>query len=335
MTIELTQSEDAFAVLERDTAANLNLLARDTEVSVDAGLIVHALDSFRRRHLLIPVRPDYPAFEDLSSRGVSIRTHELVDRGTSRRYLDVTCELPELRDLFAVVCDEMLAGVTDAPDRPGPVCISVLDRWRDLLAAPRASLMSREAAAGLLAELHLLERLAGRDPHRALELWTGPDRARHDFSGIRGAVEVKATTLRTSWIVEVNGLTQLEPPSEGSLHLHIERIEPVQSGGDSIPDVVTRLRNLAVNSGRLTRALSEYGYSIQDDEVFNKMRFNSLEERTYHVDENFPRLVRASVSPSSTLQHLARVTYVLDLTAEPPVPISDDDRSRLIGELLT
>ena len=270
MTLGPGSSEDAFSVLEGETARRGGVVVRDTDVRVEGGIVAHAIDSNGRRHLLIPVASDYPAYEDLTSRGVSLRTHNLLDTGLETRYVDVACEVPSLRDLFSSLCDDMLGEILSEPDRPGPACVSVLERWRDLLAPVRGALMGRDAIAGLLAELHYFERLARHDPVRALQIWAGPDKSRHDFMGSTCSVEIKATTARTAWLVDIHGLTQLEPPPGGALYLRIERLESQQTGGDSVPDAIERLRVAGVPTPQLLRRVEEYGYAPADAETYRR-----------------------------------------------------------------
>jgi hypothetical protein len=254
---------------------------------------------------------------------VSIRTHPLVDEGRELLYVDVTCELPELRDLFAVVCDEMLNRLMEDATTPGPTCRTVVDRWQDLLAPVNARVLSREMQAGLLAELHVLEELAKLHPD-AVTFWTGPDHARFDFTGRTSLLEVKATLRREKLDVEIHGIHQLDAPAEKTLVLVTERFEPVPTGGEAIPDVVDRLLALHVDGRRLMGGLKEWGYSPGDAEAYTKVRFESLEKRAYLVDGDFPRLVPASLTRPDQLGRISRIRYHIDLSSPPPDPLSDD-----------
>lgn len=326
-------SEDAFSLLERDTTG-LEVRARETDVVVPAGPVSHAVDHFGRRHLLIPLIETQTPLDDQSSRGVTVRTHVLVDSGSEHRYLDVTCELRELNDLFSVVCDEMLDRLSQDSSTPAQACRSVLTRWRELFASAPGPLLGRAELVGLLAELHLLELLAALSPERALRVWTGADKARFDFTGSTVAFEVKATTLRERMEIEVHGIRQLDPPSGLTLGLRIERMEPVPDGGDAVPDAIGRLRTAGVDGNGLVRALNLYGYSVADSDAYRKIRFRSLQERYYIVDGGFPRLVAGSLVDPTVLERVTQVNYRIDLTATPPLPIDDDARDRLFSELL-
>ena len=90
-------------------------------------------------------------------------------------YIDVACEEADLRDLFAIFCDDLLDRLEEDPAAPAAVCVSVLDRWRDLFNPEAGRLLGEQALVGLLAELHVLERVADRAQGSALRLvdWTG------------------------------------------------------------------------------------------------------------------------------------------------------------------
>jgi hypothetical protein len=302
-------------------------------VTLAGGAVAHALDVSGRRHLLVPLVEAQRSMEDTTSRGVTIRTRTLLDEGEERRYLDITCELEELRDLFAVVCDEMLARLRQTPQIPGAACRSVLDRWRNLLAPGPTPLLGRQALAGLLAELHFLERLAALTPWHAVELWTGPDRSRFDFSGEATSVEVKATTLRERVEVEIHGVTQLHPPPGMALFLRVERMEPVPRGGDSVPSAIERLRDAGVDAVALTRGLAEYGYVTTDAETYAKVRFRTLEDRYYRVDDQFPKITPASFVDPRILERVSRLRYTVELAHEPPVRLDAPSVERLVSDL--
>src|SRR5690606_32653511 len=94
------RSEGLFALLEQ-TAHITDVHIRHTDVRVPGGRVGHAVSSDGRRHLLVPLTGSDERVEDRTSRGVTIKVRQLLDDGTPIDYLDVACELPEIRDLFA------------------------------------------------------------------------------------------------------------------------------------------------------------------------------------------------------------------------------------------
>lgn len=326
-------SEESFLLLELDRTRGRAMSARDSDVVVAAGPVTHAIDPAGRRHLLVPLNQDQPALNDTSSRGVSIRTHPLIDKQREQRYLDTTCVLPELKDLFALLCDEMLARLRENPENPAGVSRTVLNRWRELLEPLGGSLLGKHALAGLVAELHFLEHLAAKEPAHALALWTGPYQSRFDFTAESAAAEVKATTLRERLEVEIHGIAQLDPPPEIELCLYVERLELVPEGGDSVPDVIERLRQIGFDIVILSRGLHECGYSISDSGVYENVRFRLLDSRWYLVNGSLPRMIRSSFAVPEILDRITKVRYSIDLTSLPPDPMGLDSVERFIGKL--
>jgi Putative PD-(D/E)XK family member, (DUF4420) len=313
-------SENAFGLIENGRVEQ-ELRIRDSDVTVAGGSVRHAVDQLRRRHLLIPLADGQGATEDRNSCGVSLSGRELLDRNRYERYLDVACEVVELRDLFAVFCDDLLEHLSVENAPPAAVCSSVLERWRELFNPQRGALLGSEALAGLLAELRVLEQVAARSPARAVQVWTGPDKARADFTGTRAAVEVKATTGRDRVAVVIHGLRQLDQAQLEDVYLHVEQFETVPTGGDSVPEAVSRLVSAGVDRVGLMRGLATIGYLDSDADAYRRVRFNVLSSRTFRVTApGFPRLVPAALADPGLAERIFRVIYTIDVTDSVAVP---------------
>ena len=313
-------SENAFGLIENGPLQQ-ELRIRDSDVAVAGGFVRHAVDRLGRRHLLVPLAEGQEATEDRNSYGVSLSGRELVDRNRRERFLDVACEMIELRDLFAVFCDDLLERLSAESVPPAVVCSAVLERWRELFNPRRGALLGSEALVGLLAELHFLEQLGARSPARAVHLWTGPDKARADFTGARAAVEVKATTGRDRVAVVIHGLHQLDQARLEGIYLYVEQFEAVPTGGDSVPEAVSRLLSAGVDRAGLMRGLSTVGYLDRDAEAYRPVRFNVLSRRTFRATApGFPRLIPAALADPGLADQIFRVAYTIDLTDAAGVP---------------
>jgi hypothetical protein len=313
-------SENAFELIESGPVEQ-ELRIRDSDVTVAGGAVRHALDRFGRRHLLVPLAVGQEATEDRNSCGVSLSGRELVDRARRERYLDVACELAELRDLFAVFCDDLLERLAVEVAPPAAVCSAVLARWRELFNPSRGPLLGREALVGLLAELHFLEHVAERSPARAVDLWTGPDKARADFTGARAAIEVKASTGRDRVAVVIHGLRQLDEGNLDDAYLYVEQLEAVPIGGDSVPETVSRLLSAGVNRAGLMAGLAAVGYLDSDADAYRRVQFNHLSTRMFRVTASgFPRLVRAALAVPGLAERIYHVTYTIDVTDTATMP---------------
>lgn len=329
------RSEAAFRALDIASAGRLRTRVSSTHLT--NGPVLHAVDHKGARLLLIPVAQEDPVVDDHSSSGVFIRTMP-IDLGDPpvRPYVVISCEKANLQDLFASLCDDMLDTLADSAEQPaGPVCVRVLDRWRDLLTESDDHLLGIDALTGLIAELHLLEDLARIAPGRAIASWTGPHGARFDFTG-PNAIEVKATTTRERITVRINGITQLQPPDDGLLHLCIERLERVPTGGDSLRDLVGRLAAAGVPGADLYRSLAQLGVAAVDLPAYDTVRFATLDRWLFQVDDAFPLLTPASfLDPVMVEQRISGISYVVDLTVAPPDPVPSRDRESVLRGLLS
>jgi hypothetical protein len=332
----VTERSDALFTLLEQTARITDVHIRYTDVQVPGGHVGHAVSHDGRRHLLVPLSDSDERIEDHTSRGVTISVRELLDNGTSSQYLDIACELPEIRDLFAELCDEMLRRLDGTAGRqPGHVCRRVLQRWRDLLAPATGDLLGRDRIAGLLAELHLLESAAALDPDRALHTWTGPDNARIDFTGAAAGIEVKATTFREALRVEIHGLEQLAQGGLQELYLYVEQLEPVPFGGDCVPDTVGRLTTAGVETVELLKKLRQTGYDHADADAYRHVQFRRTRRYTFRTTvPGFPKLTDEDLRAAPLPGRISRIRYTIDLSGHASVPGLVDDSRAAVAHLL-
>jgi hypothetical protein len=319
----MTSSESAWALLE--VGSRSDMAVRRSEVTVAAGNVLHALDPLGNRHLLVPVADPSIGLEDDRSRGVTVSTRTLTTAEGEREqaFIDIKCEDVRLKDLFSKFCDELLLACKRAPEAAASATESVLERYRDLLGPGSRSLLTEEALRGLLAELHVLESVAAESPATAMQIWTGVDKMRHDFTGATASCEVKASIIIDEVKVRIHGLRQLEAPPQNPLYLLIERMEKVPTGGDCLPECIDRLEAAGLNRFELLTALSKVGVAAADLDAYSTVRFRLLERRAYLVGDDFPRLVHSMLKGHQGEDRISAVEYALDLTGRPPVPLSE------------
>ena len=286
-----------------------------TGVVVPGGDVLCALDPAGRRMLLVPTQRVVPA--DHSSAGISLATTELDDdSGERRHYLVMACEVASLADLFASVTNDAVDAVEADPANAEHALQLVVDRYRQLFARRRGSLLDGRQLASLLAELLVVEHfVAAGGP---VEAWTGPDKDRHDLRGAGGAIEVKSTLSAEHRKFVVHGEKQLESPPSGPLFLHLVRVE-AQLGGVTVPEVVRRVRDeLPGSDAALLGALAKVGYRLEDEHVYNDTGFSVLREETHLVDADFPKLT--SETTGELPGPISGLRYTVDLAAHPRAP---------------
>jgi hypothetical protein len=334
--ISVTESADlraVWAVLETAaaTGGESTLQVRPSGFKVSSGDVLVAIDSLAHRHLLLPLSTGEAFAEDRGGRGVQLRRADLEQRA----YADVVCLLPELNTIFERLCREMLSSVAADTDSPARALAEVLGRWKTLLATASAAGLGNEQLMGLIAELLCLELIVAADPLRRVDVWTGPSKNQHDFRRGDTALEVKATAVREGRVVSISSVDQLEPPTGGRLFLAVHRLQPTTSeNGLTLPRLVGRIRKLGVDTQEFDRRLTAAGYHPIHDAEYGQRGFQLVDKRFYDTaSTNFPSIRRRSFVTGDVPAGTLRLSYSIDLTNEPPSPLSDVEADALTGSL--
>lgn len=318
----------SWTVLETEAAGDgpETLRAVSTGIAVSAGPIDAGVDAAGHRHLLIPLLDGEAVAEDRGGRGVQIWR---VDLG-GRLFVSLVCLVPALNDVFERLASEVLAEVQAAPS-PARRAAEVLHDWKELLAAAASGPLSDERLVGLLAELLCFEEVVRLDPLRRVDTWNGPSRDQHDLRYGDFAVEVKATTAREGRVVSISSVDQLDPTPASTLHIAFHRFQAATTGaGESLPGVVGRLLALGVNSTDLYKRLALVGYSTVDEDNYRSRLFRLTERRIYDTSQqHFPAIVRDSFKAGDLPPGTLRLSYAIDLTNEPPAPMTADQEAQL------
>ncbi|MCV0384694.1 MAG: PD-(D/E)XK motif protein [Erythrobacter sp.] len=291
-----------------------------TGYRVMAGELLAGIDSDGRRHLLIPLNPGEAARTDTKGRAVHLA--RIAEGGT--HYLTVFCLLPDLHRVFTQFCRELVQSIEQAPS-PAREAAAAFDRWRALFSeAEHRGQLSDEALIGLMGELIAVERLLAHGAAPDLRFWVGPFGDLHDLRSATHAVEVKATLVREGRIVAISSIDQLQEPVGSDLvllHIRFDR----DPGGLNLPDLLTRTLAAGAHRPELERRLREVGVSLDDLTPYGPRRFRLTDTRAYNVcGPAFPRIVRADFAMGDLPPGTLRLSYSIDLTNEPPLPLRDD-----------
>ncbi len=318
-----------FAVLE----ARVSKSAPGVQLDISGGQtpfgsIKVAIDEEGRREILVPLEPGASLRPDNRSAGVQTARSVLVLEGIRREFLSIRCLKTHLHDVFDLIASEMVVAIVDQPARPDLTASMILERWRELLGKPPRDLPSREVLIGLWGELWHVRSVVERCGV-ALDFWTGPDATAKDLQGVGVAVEVKTSTVRTSWRVHINSEYQLDA-GDGRLFLSVLRVDEAGAGGLSIADFFDQLIATGVDYHDLVSKLSESGLDIAHLAEVRKLRFEVLEHRIWRVVDDFPRIT-PSWFGSAWSPHIAGVRYEIDLTGYPS-NMDDHDWGAVIKE---
>jgi len=248
-------------------------------------------------HLLVAL-PATAELRDERSRGIRVVAHPLrVEARAEAPFIDVVSTEPAGREMFRLVTGEIVDAVR-AGSTPLEAVQSTLARWRRFWASVPEMGLTAEQVRGLFGELWFLFFWLLPQDLQSVNYWHGPEGARHDFQWLGHSVESKTTNSVRGHIHRINGVDQLSPPEQGTLHLFSLRVRDEPNALNSLPALIeqirTRVKGDAALADRLDTGLARAGYSPAHAERYRDQKFIVIDERLYRVDAGFPRLIAAS-----------------------------------------
>lgn len=303
------KSTDSFTLLLADVFGSSETGLRVMEAAQDAAgnPLLFGADPSARLHLLAPL----PQGFSVSPRhGERIELREwLSPQGA--RFLDLSCESESLTDVFGAFADSVVERVERRGELGHAAVLGALSDWQELLRPAR--LLSEEAARGLFGELTFLSRLAQHNPIRALESWSGPDGARHDFSTHVADVEVKSSA-REAPEVSISSLDQLDLVN--SVPLVLVRLRVTSSPtGRNLEDMVNHLTALGCLRPELVERLDTAGFRVGIDGDEHRFVLEGSPV-AWRVGPDFPGLRNGDI-PESRRQAVTKIQYTLSLLDAP------------------
>jgi hypothetical protein len=309
-----------WTVLE-STPPNTGVEAVGIGYEVTAGELLAGVDGDGRRYILIPLLSGEAARVD--TKGRSVHLVRLQHHGT--HYLAVSCLSPDLHAVFTQFSTELLKSVEDAAS-PAKAAAEAFERWKALFSeAEKRGVISEQRLLGLLGEMLTLEGLLAKSAPGDLGYWTGPSGEAQDFRTATHALEVKSTLVREGRIVAISSVDQLQAPPTADLCLIHHRLDR-DPGGFNITDMVQRLTSLGASVHDLAAALRQSDVDMNDLRLYDARRYRCVETRTYDTAGfGFPHITRKSFSGGDIPPGTLRISYSIDLTNEPPSPLSQGD----------
>jgi Putative PD-(D/E)XK family member, (DUF4420) len=216
-------------------------------------------------------------------------------------------------DIFAVMVVDVLRTLEAATTRSNSDVVKAfierVKEWQAFMARTHRPL-TPEAQIGLFGELWLLNLLVEILGPSALDTWQGPLRAAQDFHIGAGAVEVKSTVRKNTFLARINSIEQLD--SERSpIFLCALRFE--ETGvGVSLVGLVSELRSAFELAGvrrGFEGLLLVIGYLDEHADVYCRT-LAMRDAKVFRVEADMPRLKRAELPAA-----FRSASYVLDLDA--------------------
>ena len=250
----------------------------------------------------VPIATGYSFSERFSRARIWTSNAEI--EGQSFCLLILSCEGNELRNEFALVCAQFVEPGKDGCERRALIEHPELwwNRWKILLGNRDINSDVYPIIGELITVEKLLER--GLSPR-----WSGIESATHDVELPNISYEVKSTTARYGYEVEISSIFQLN--SEKPLTLVFYRFEKSLTG-ISLNDVVSRLSELGYPEDKIEASLCRKG--LEKGCTARDVHFKMLEMKAFSVDNDFPKLTLDSFSGGALPAHIKKVKYTLDLT---------------------
>jgi len=281
--------------------------------------------------VLVTIKPDQHAPEGISGKNIRINNRVIYYAGRKRKTILLTCAEPALRQVFAELVADIYRRMLRGRSGQGAVQDAVME-FRRLLQSGAADEVTREQAAGLVAELLVLKDLLRRRSD-AWQTWEGPLGGEHDFHHADRSLEVKASVRREPVSVEIHGIRQLDPPA-GGLHLVHQILVPDSGGTVSVPSVVGELDGLVSDPSGFFGRLLQVGYSSLLKDAWERHRFSLGEQRYFRVGEEFPRITPDRLTAGQTDPGVDTVQFSLRLDALTEWEVPAVARGKLLDEFV-
>jgi hypothetical protein len=211
---------------------------------------------------------------------------------------------PRSADIFIALASDIGDAAAAQPDEGSAVAalVSRLGRWQRFLEQSGPGGLAPERQRGLYAELWLLGRhlfdAVGLGP--AVQAWTGPAHASHDFQLGACAVEVKATAAKQHQVLRIVSERQLDDTGVETLFLFHLSLDAHLGAGETLPAIVNGLRESLASTAAaqpFEDRLFDAGYLDVHRHLYENPGYTVRESNFFHVVEGFPRIVEHDLPP--------------------------------------
>lgn len=294
--------EELWKQMEETTSEGPGLLLRRVHADARPDIFVGLEMPDGRRLMFLEFAAEAaPDTKDLpKARGFATRITSI---GNDRPALELRLTDLGATDLFTSLATDVASVVARADGDAEAVRMWIvrLNQWRRLMQRGAAEGLSSEAQRGLYAELWLLrEYLLGPMGDAAIQGWTGPHHASHDFEFGPGAVEVKATAGKQHQVLRIASERQLDATGTPALFLFHLSLDVRHGDGETLVDMVSSVRDVLTERGLtadVEALLFEAGYQDVHAPLYRQRAYTTREENFFEVQEGFPRIVEADLRP--------------------------------------
>jgi hypothetical protein len=250
---------------------------------------------------------------------IRLEEAEISIEGRSRQFISIYCRRAGLLGLFIrLMADIIWHLLSDGPQSGDPwVFISErLSGWRLLFSATDTKAQEKGLLGELLILKHLMETYG-----QPVTIWTGPLGGVKDFRLQDRNIEVKTTSVRYGYLIEISGLFQTEI-HQASENLAFIRIEETPNGRYSVRDLILELQRICVGEtaqGELRNRLEDFC----DEILGSVIRWDVLEAMIIDVDTNFPRIARENFVTRRLPDGIVKIQWTADLAGLKKIPLME------------
>lgn len=255
-----------------------------------------------------------------TTKGFSVST-ELDINTDGRKICRVSISIgdPAFEELFTELVGHLLDHILGATSEKDAILSlqSQLLLWRKFLDRGANEGLSEKEQIGLYGELSFLKLCinSGVPAMDALNAWTGPSAENQDFMFGACAVEVKSSAANDANRIQVSNTRQLDDTGLKSLFLHHYALDRRKSSGETLPQLINILTELIKEQDTALPVLFDElliaaGYLHAHHALYSEAGYALRYENTYLVDENFPRILEASLPCG-----LSDVKFIVDLAS--------------------
>lgn len=324
----MSRASERFSLLLADVyAAGVSSNVFVVEAARDAAgnVLLYGADPASKLHIMAPIEPGY-AFSSQSGKQIALT--DWVHPESGERYLDLTCESGQLTQVFSLLADSVVERMLSRDERAHTALLGALHDWQELFRPARS--LSEDAARGLFGELSVLAMLAERNPVYAVECWTGPDKAKHDFSTPNGDIEVKSSK-RDALEVTISSLDQLDRINDAPVTL--VRVQVISSpAGKNIGDLIDDLVAQGCLRDELIQRMAGNGFLLGVDSDDHRFAMDGP-VHAWDVGPDFPGL-RTSEIPKARRAAISNISYTLSLV-DAPGQLGDEELSQRMDVVMS
>lgn len=287
----------------------------------------------RSRMLIFRVSPESASNVTMppESQGISISITRR-DETIPVTEIELVLTNSEHADLFDLLIENLIESAEEPVEEAVAVTrfLGRLTEWQQFLSKLAAGSMSREMRQALWGELWTLREIVTPAMGFATSVrgWKGPMGSPQDFQFERCAVEVKTSVSNTFQAITITNERQLDVCSNSKLYLVALSLDDSLTSGQTLPELVKDLRELAIDNGCLhilNAALVLYGYNNDHAESYSDIKYSVRKSYFFSIHDDFPRIIGRDLKLG-----IRDVSYTVDMVACDRFSV---DRSSLIRSL--